>query len=87
MVGVPNLSMGGSAIDVTDSIPNSMLESSHKIIDELHMGICGVDFLWDGKNEPCLIEINATPGIDMHDDPQYGTPRGAIRAFVDYILG
>ncbi len=88
VVGVANLSSGGSAQDATDEIPAVMKEYSEKLVHELDMGICGIDFMWSGREEdtPHIIEINATPGIDMHDDPHFGTPRGAIKAFVDYLL-
>ena len=88
VVGVANLGSGGSAEDVTDSIPESMKLHAEALVKELDMGICGVDFMWTGRQEdtPYGIEINATPGIDMHDDPLFGTPRGAISSFVDYLL-
>ncbi len=86
VIDVPNLSAGGDAYDVTDDISDQMIAEAKKIVTELDMGICGVDFVWDGVNDPYLIEINATPGIDMHDDPNYGRPRGAIHAFVDYLF-
>lgn len=88
VVGVANLSSGGSAQDVTDDIPQSMKASAEKLVRELDMGICGVDFMWSGRpgDTPQVIEINATPGIDMHDDPLFGTPRGVIKKFVDFLL-
>lgn len=88
VVGVANLSSGGSAQDVTDNIPELMKEFAEKLVRELDMGICGVDFMWSGRTEdiPYVIEINATPGIDMHDDPLFGIPRGVIKKFVDYLL-
>jgi cyanophycin synthetase len=86
VIDVPNLSAGGDAIDVTDTVPEEMIAAAKKIVTELQMGVCGVDFVWDGTGRPYLIEINATPGIDMHDDSRYGTPRGAVSAFVDYLL-
>lgn len=88
VVGVANLGSGGSAQDVTDDVPEVMKEYAKKLVLELDMGICGVDFMWSGRAEdiPYVIEINATPGIDMHDDPLFGTPRGVIKKFVDYLL-
>lgn len=86
VVDVPNLSAGGDAEDRTDNVPEAMIRSAELIVGELGMGICGVDFIWDGEDTPYLIEINATPGIDMHDMVQFGAPRGAVSAFVDYLL-
>ncbi len=88
VVGVANLSSGGSAQDVTKIIPKSMIEHAGRLVRELRMGICGVDFMWSGndEDEPLVIEINATPGIDMHDDPMFGESQHTIPRFVDYLL-
>ncbi len=86
VVGVPNLSTGGRAEDMTDSVPEQMKSIATTIAKELRMGVCGVDFMWDGDDNLWVIEINANPGIDMHDDPKFGTPRGAVTALVDYLL-
>lgn len=88
VVGVANLSSGGSAQDATEIIPKSMIDYSARLVNELRMGICGVDFMWSGnqEDEPMIIEINATPGIDMHDDSMFGTPRNTIPRFVDFLL-
>lgn len=86
VVAVPNLSSGGCAEDKTDLIPELMKDISVAIARELRMGVCGVDFIWDGGDNLWVIEINANPGIDMHDDPKFGKPRGAVAALVDYLL-
>lgn len=86
VVGVPNLSSGGRAEDATDSIPEQMKAIAVAVAKELKMGVCGVDFIWDGVAAPWLIEINANPGLDMHDTPLFGTPRGVIKKLVDYLL-
>lgn len=85
---VANLSSGGSARDVTDIVPESMRSDAIAIAREFGMGVCGIDFLWSGDHNerPCVIEINATPGINMHDSGRFGEPRGAVTKFVDYLL-
>ncbi|NCU40584.1 hypothetical protein EOL73_02390 [Candidatus Saccharibacteria bacterium] len=86
VVGVPNLGSGGRAEDKTDLIPEQMIDIAISIAKKLKMGVCGVDFIWDGNDNLWVIEINANPGIDMHDDPKFGVPRGVITALVDYLL-
>lgn len=86
VVGVPNLSSGGRAEDKTAIIPDSMKKMAIDIAKELRMGVCGVDFIWDGQTDPWVIEINANPGIDMHDDPKFGSSQGVIKKLVDYLI-
>lgn len=85
VVGAANIGTGGTARDVTAQMPKEMIEMARTIVNELHMGICAVDFMWDGE-QAYLIEFNATPGIDIHDDEKYGQPQGVIAKFVDYLL-
>lgn len=85
VVGAANLGTGGSAQDVTATVAPIMIEMARTIVHELKMGICAVDFMWDGE-QAYLIELNATPGIDIHDDDKYGKPQGVIAKFVDYLL-
>ncbi len=85
VVGAANIGTGGTARDVTAEMSKEMIEMARTIVGELHMGICAVDFMWDGERA-YLIEFNATPGIDIHDDEKYGQPQGVITKFVDYLL-
>lgn len=85
VVGAANIGTGGTARDVTAEMPEGMIAMARKIVHELNMGICAVDFMWDGERA-YLIELNATPGIDIHDDEKYGQPQGVITKFVDYLL-
>lgn len=88
VVGVSNISLGGDGEDITDIIPESMIETSKNLARELQMGIVGIDFMWDeeASSEAYVLEVNAVPGIDIHETPRYGKPRNVVKKFVDYIL-
>lgn len=86
VVGVPNLSSGGRAEHCTDEVSREMIRVGEEIVKVLGMGVCGVDFMWDGRGMPYLIEINANPGVNMHDNPLFGDPQGVVKKLVDYFL-
>ncbi|PID32888.1 hypothetical protein CR956_00130 [Candidatus Saccharibacteria bacterium] len=85
--GPANIGLGGTAVDVTDIIPDDMIKVAESVSSELNIVACGVDFMWDGSNEPYLIEINSNPGIGNHDsdDPAVKS-RGVAKAIVDYLV-
>lgn len=87
VIGVSNIGLGGKGEDVTDDIPDMIVQSSEALASELNMGIVGFDFMWDEVSDQAyLIEVNAVPGIDIHESPRYGTPRGTVKKLVDYLL-
>jgi cyanophycin synthetase len=85
VIGTANVGSGGLAIDVTDELPAEAVAYGKKVIDELRMGVCGVDFIISSE-AAYLIEINASPSFGMHAQPHEGQPRDVARAFVDWLL-
>ncbi len=83
-----NISLGGTATDVTDHLPSEMVEVAKDVSSKLKAGACGVDFMWDGASQDFyLIEVNTNPGIGNHDmGYDMAKPRGAAKAIVDYLL-
>lgn len=87
-----NLSTGGVAIDVTDS----MHEENKRIIVQaariIGLDVAGVDISTEDISKPmtetggAIIEINAAPGIRMHHYPYQGTPRNAAKAIVEMLF-
>jgi D-alanine-D-alanine ligase-like ATP-grasp enzyme len=63
-----NLSTGGDAVDVTDSIHESFSRLAVRLTKDLGLRFCGVDLIVQGSAcEPCeaywVIEVNAAPGL------------------------
>jgi len=83
-VGPANISMGGTISEATTTVSDAMIESAEHISKELKLEICGVDFMFDGTNY-YLLEINDTPGIDIHDDPFWGTKSDCFKAYVTWL--
>jgi len=87
-----NISTGGIAVDVTDSIHEvnrRMLAQAAQIIG---LDVAGVDISTADISKPitetggAIIEINAAPGIRMHHYPYQGTSRNVAKAIVEMLF-
>jgi cyanophycin synthetase len=87
VVGPANVSMGGSLHEATTSVTSQMIHDAEVISQKLRLGICGVDMMWDRKtNKHYLIEVNATPGIDIHNDPFSGTRSDCAQRYARWLI-
>lgn len=87
VVGPANVSLGGSLREATHLATERMKRDAIKITSALGLGICGVDMIWNRETDNYgLIEINAVPGIDIHDDPFSGTSSDAAKKYVDWLI-
>lgn len=86
-----NLSTGGIAIDMTDDVHpeiQSMCERAARIVG---LDICGVDLIAEDIRLPMsvqiggIIEVNAGPGLRMHQHPSFGIAREVGTAIVDNL--
>jgi cyanophycin synthetase len=87
-----NLSTGGTAIDVTDSVHPDNREMAIRAIRAIGLDIGGVDFLTDdiGKSYKeiggGICECNAAPGFRMHVAPSEGEPRDVSGKVMDMLF-
>ncbi|MDN5275025.1 MAG: cyanophycin synthetase [Candidatus Saccharibacteria bacterium] len=87
VVGPANVSLGGSLHEATHLVSSAMIADAEAITKKLGLGICGVDMMWDQTtNKHYLIEVNATPGIDIHNDPFSGTSSDCVSRYVDWLI-
>lgn len=64
-----NLSAGGTAIDVSSVLHQTIIELAIKVTRDMGLRFCGVDVILQGLiNEPLdeyvIVELNAAPGLD-----------------------
>lgn len=92
--GVSNISMGGDSIDYTDKVHNSVKTISLKAVNAIPgLELGGVDFMSKDitkKQTPdiyAIIEVNNSPGIDIHDYPFVGEKRNAGVEFLNVLFG
>ena len=87
-----NLSTGGTAIDVTDTIHPDNREMAIRAIKAIGLDIGGVDFLTKDIAESYrdagggICEVNAGPGFRMHVAPSEGTPRDVAGPVIDMLF-
>ena len=87
-----NLSTGGSATDVTDSVHPDLAACAVQAAQVVGLDICGVDVVCESVARPLeeqgggIVEVNAAPGLRMHLQPSFGTPRAVGEAIVDSMF-
>ncbi len=86
-----NLSTGGSATDVTDSVHAEVAARAVEAAQMVGLDICGVDVVCESVLQPLeaqsggIVEVNAAPGLRMHISPSYGTGRDVGQAVIDHM--
>jgi cyanophycin synthetase len=88
-----NLSTGGTARDVTDEIHPTVARLCARAAAQLDMDVCGVDLVVKDVALPMrenvrggVIELNAAPGLRMHQFPSGGEPRDAGGSIVEALF-
>ena len=87
-----NLSTGGTAIDVTDTIHPDNREMAIRTINAIGLDIGGVDFLTRDITESYrdagggICEVNAGPGFRMHVAPSEGIPRDVAGPVLEMLF-
>ncbi len=87
-----NLSTGGTAADVTDSVHPDNRTMAIRAAEAIGLDVAGVDFLTTdisrSYNETggAICEVNAAPGFRMHVAPSDGEPRDVAGAVMDMLF-
>ncbi|UMZ75263.1 cyanophycin synthetase [Natranaerofaba carboxydovora] len=86
-----NLSTGGIAIDVTEDIHPETARTAKRACKVVGLDVGGVDIVVDDirnsiQDGGAIIEINAAPGIRMHEHPTKGEKRDVGKEIVDYLF-
>jgi cyanophycin synthetase len=85
-----NLSTGGTAKDVTDEVHPTVRSLCERAARIIGMDVCGIDLVVEDIAEPLgggggVIEVNAAPGLRMHQFPGEGQPRDVGEAIVEML--
>ena len=87
-----NLSTGGTAIDVTDSVHPANIHIAERAIRIVGLDIGGVDIVAPdittplSENNGGIVELNAAPGFRMHLQPTKGLPRNVAEPVIRHAL-
>jgi cyanophycin synthetase len=91
--GNANLSTGGTAEDVTDLLPASTRRLCVRAAAKVGLDVAGIDIVCRDIGQPlaeqggAVIEVNAAPGIRMHEHPSSGAARQAGEAILNGLMG
>ncbi|HEY0070888.1 MAG TPA: cyanophycin synthetase [Chloroflexia bacterium] len=87
-----NLSTGGTAIDVTDSVHPDNAAVAVLAASTIGLDIAGVDVVCESIKRPLqeqnggIVEVNAAPGLRMHVYPSEGKSRPVGEAIIDMLF-
>jgi cyanophycin synthetase len=90
--GNANLSTGGTAQDVTERLHPETAALCIRAARRVGLDVAGIDLVCRDIAEPlagqggAVIEVNAAPGIRMHEQPSEGAARAAGAAIVDGLF-
>lgn len=91
--GNANLSTGATAEDVTDLLPECTRQLCVRAAQKIGLDVAGIDIVCRDIALPlagqlgAIIEVNAAPGIRMHQYPSRGQARDAGAAIVESMFG
>ena len=87
-----NLSTGGTATDVTESVHPAVAARAIDAARAVGLDIAGVDIVTLDITRPLeevgggIVEVNAGPGLRMHQEPSAGKPRPVGEAIVNLLF-
>ncbi|MFN3639649.1 MAG: cyanophycin synthetase, partial [Flavobacterium sp.] len=86
-----NLSSGGTARDVTDTVHPENIFMAERIARLMNLDVCGIDIMAKEVSVPitekngAVLEVNACPGFRMHLSPTHGMARNVAEPFIDML--
>ncbi len=87
-----NLSTGGSATDVTDTVHPEVAARAIEAARMVGLDVAGIDVVATRIDQPlevtrgAIVEVNAAPGLRMHLEPSAGKGRDVGQAIVDMMF-
>lgn len=87
-----NLSTGGTAVDVTDSVHPHVAARAVDAARVIGLDIAGIDVIAEDISRPMeeqgaiVVEVNAGPGLRMHLEPSSGLPRPVGQAIIEMMF-
>ena len=87
-----NLSTGGSATDVTDSVHPEVAARAVEAARMVGLDVAGIDIVATRIDQPlevtrgAIVEVNAAPGLRMHLEPSAGNGRAVGEAIIESMF-
>lgn len=87
-----NLAVGGVHTDVTDVVHPDNQAMAVRAAEGMGLSVAGIDFVCTDISQSykrvggCIIEMNARPGLYMHQFPRYGRSRDVAAAMLELSI-
>jgi cyanophycin synthetase len=87
-----NLSKGGTATDVLDTLHPRVISTAQRISKIAGLDICGIDVMASTLEQPLaktggvILEVNAAPGFRMHLAPSKGKARNVAAPVIEMLF-
>jgi cyanophycin synthetase len=92
LTAAANLSTGATSRDVTDLVGDGLARDAVRAAHAVGLDVAGIDVVTPDltrslrESGGAVLEVNASPGIRMHEMPTEGEPRPVGRAIVDHLF-
>jgi len=79
---------GGSSEEMTKFLPDTLKQFAIKLSLDFKLPIVGIDIITSDINKPnqCVLELNLTPGLNIHVAPTFGKPTKPQKAIIDLLF-
>jgi cyanophycin synthetase len=79
---------GGSSEEMTDFLPDVLKQFAIQLSLDFNLPIVGIDIITNDINNPnqCILELNLTPGLNIHVAPTFGKPTKPQKAIIDLLF-
>lgn len=87
-----NVSLGGQTYDITDQVNHELVAKIGQMLKTIGLPLCGVDVLSEDissspdENRSFVIELNAAPGLRLHELPYEGQPRHVCAMIAESLI-
>lgn len=87
-----NVSLGGQTKDITDQVNKELTDTLSNLLRKINLPLCGVDVLSEDISSPpsqnlsYVIELNAAPGLRLHELPTEGQPRNVCAMMAESLI-
>lgn len=94
VLGIANYGAGGETVDVTDDLPDWLIEYGRQVAVACGLAVAGVDFMLakfpkkshtNDDLDVAMTEVNKAPLLTMHDTPTSGVSRHVMSRYMDYL--
>lgn len=92
LIDKANVSLGGQTHDITEQVNQEFTNKLSELLQNIALPLCGIDVLSTDISSPpadkksFVIELNAAPGLRLHELPTKGEPRHVCAMVAESLI-